>query len=72
MDEREIIIQLSGWILDLVNISFIFYQLVTCLFCQKDFFVCPKHVSVEVTMLELYVLHTILQRKAEGRVLRRS
>lgn len=69
MNEREIIIQLSGWILDLVNISPLFHQPMTCLFCQRDFFLCPKHVSVEVMMLELYVLDTILHKKAERRVL---
>lgn len=43
-----------GWILDVVNISLIFYQPVTSLFCQRDFFLCPKYVSIEVMLIELY------------------
>lgn len=39
--------------------------------CHTDFFCCQKNLAVEMMLGIMYVLRTILPRKAEGRELRR-
>lgn len=65
MHESEIRI-CCGAFLDLFNISLIFHQQVTCLFCHRDFLLCQKNVTVEIMVLVRALYNPPQEGRGEG------